>query len=179
MSKPTTTQTTKKQDEQQQQQLPWFQQPTGLSTLMYMPNDAMLLEWVGWVAAFQDSLPKDSLRRHTWTLGAPYRLLLEDTLRLKWNIYCMFFILIYVLCTAEARMRLPPRDQAFLEEDVRPRVRHWIRGHRPDGRPMTHRSESMLGLVPVFMHQLMDMYAICRLSEPLPENRNLPRFGSH
>ena len=164
---------------QQQQKLPFFQQPDTLCSLMYMPNNTMLLDWTFWVASFQDSLPKDSLRRHTWTLGAPFRILLENTLQLQWNIYCQFVILIYVLCTPEARMLLPPRDLGFLDEEVRPRIRHWIRGHRPDGRPMTHRSESMLNLVPCFMHQLMDLYAICRLSEPLPANKDLPRFGCH
>jgi hypothetical protein len=138
----------------------WFQRPTSLRDLMYLPNDTQLLDWVRAIAVHQDSLVADSLEKQAWYLGATFRSLIERTLELKWNVYCVFVILVYVSCIPEARHRLKPHDLAFVYDEFVPRYNHWIRGLRPDGSQITHSSQAQLALIPVLVHQLMDMYAL-------------------
>lgn len=154
----------------------WFQRPENLHVLMYMPNDAQLLDWVRAIAVHQDSLAPDSLQRQAWFLGATYRKLLDQVIELKWNVYCVFVILVFVFCIPEARSRLPKHDHDFLNSEVVPRYQCWIRGLRPDGSLITHSSQAVHNLIPVLVHQLMDMYATGYLIPPLA---HVPQSDSH
>ena len=156
----------------------WFQQPDGLRDLMYFPNNAKLLDWVRAIAVHQDSLAKDSLEKQAWFLGATFRSLIERTLELKWNVYCVFVVLVYVFCIPEARHRLPAHDLAFIYEGVLPRYQTWIRGLQPRGELITHSLQSQLNLIPVLVHNLIDMYAIWYMNPDADLIQNVPQSDS-
>lgn len=152
----------------------WYRQPDGLFYLMYMHTNEQLLEWVRAIMHHQDSLTPGSLQKQAWFLGVPYRTLLSKVADYPWNLYSIYVILIFVSYIPEARERLPPRDIAFLREDVIPRIDWLIRGVMPSGRPITQSIEGLLNLIPTVVHQLIDLYAVGRLSEPDAQQQQQP-----
>ena len=146
----------------------FFLQPDGLARLMYQPDGALLSGWVAAVAAQQDGLAPGSLQHQAWTLGPQFRLLLDRAAELRWNVYHVFVVLVYVLCTPDARLRLPPHDHEFLNAHVRPIVDAWIDGLvLTSGAHMTRASEAKNGLVTTLVALLMDRYAVMYLF-PMP-----------
>lgn len=133
---------------------------------MYQPQDWMLEGWVRAVAHRQDSMPNDSLERMAWYLGPQTRQFLDECLALKWNVYLVFAVLVYMVCTPDACSLLPPHDMDFVNKEVRPLLNSWLRGQLPSGKPMTRSSEGILNLIPSFVHRLMDSYAVSKVVVP-------------